>query len=117
MSEWKKVEQPLTPEEPAPEPDTAPEERAPETLPAADELAETVLSEPAAEDTCVSSPRYTAAGVRRGRNKLAAPVGLIVLLLALTGVVALIVGVVNMVQGGGRASRRYGRFPGAGADV
>ena len=35
MSEWKKVEQPLTPEEPAPEPDTVPEERAPETLPPA----------------------------------------------------------------------------------
>lgn len=63
MSEWKKVEQPLTPEEPASEPDTAPEERAPETLPAADELAETVLSEPAAEDTCVSS-----AAVYRGRS-------------------------------------------------
>ena len=100
MSEWKKVEQPLVPEEPISEPDPVSSE-APETLPAAEELAEAALpkSVPAEDDVYVPSPRYTAGGARRGRNKLAAPVGLIVLLLALTGVVALIVGVVNMVQG------------------
>lgn len=100
MSEWKKVEQPLTPEEPASGPDVTPVEHAPDAA-VQEELAEVTQPEPerAGENTYVPSARYTAGGARRGRNKLAAPVGLIVLLLALTGVVALIVGVVNMVQG------------------
>ena len=48
--------------------------------------------------TVKPSQRHTAAGSRRGRHRFAAPLGLCVILLALTGVVALVWGMVAFVQ-------------------
>ena len=116
MSEWKKVEDPVS-GAPQPAPAKAPQPAAPEKeAPPADERASSALApepspeaEPAGDgpDEAVapkaaapspSSKRYTAAGRRKGRFRYAAPLGLVVILLAITGVVSLIVLGVNGIQ-------------------
>ena len=124
MSEWKKVEDPVSgasepapqkAQEPAPEktaePAPAPKKEAPppaeppsstlglepEDIPTGDDADKTPaprISEPKPP----ASKRYTAAGRRKGHFRYAAPLGLLVILLALTGVVSLIVLGVNGIR-------------------
>ncbi len=103
MSEWKKVENPVTDDEartPAPEeqPSAGNAAEAP-TLPEApaEEASadDTADKEPPAKEATPSggrssSARYAKNGRRRGRYRYAAPVGLVVILLAAVGVVTLV---------------------------
>ena len=92
MSDWKKVENKVgTPAEAPEEQDTsaAPEEPGREMASTLD--VEFPDAEPAAEPAPALSPRrYNASGRRRGRTRYAAPLGLLVTLLALVGVAAII---------------------------
>lgn len=116
MSEWKKVENPVDgASEPAPEktaePAPAPKKEAPspaeppsstlglepEDIPTGDDADKTPAPR-VSEPKPPASKRYTAAGRRKGHFRYAAPLGLLVILLALTGVVSLIVLGVNGIR-------------------
>lgn len=108
MSEWKKVEEPVgdppadSAEDTALVPADAPEdlpgqELEPAAAAAAPETADS--DEPAGKTpAAVSSARYTAKGRRKGRYGYAAPLGLVIILLAIIGVAALVVSGVRAIQ-------------------
>lgn len=116
MSEWKKVEEPVgeptaeaAAEENTQPPAELPEESSESGQEGSHELASVPEEGQKEEDAEAQdaksggaapavSGRYTASGRRRGRRRYAAPLGLVVILLALVGVVSLVVAGVQAIQ-------------------
>lgn len=130
MSDWKRVEDPVTgADTPSPASDAAAETTQPDrqtehdgvvdrkprhaarkdpaTLPAPtegmerpdpDDIDSPGITGEAEAQPPIRSDRYTKSGRRKGRRRYAAPLGLLVLLLAATGVISLVVLGVNMIR-------------------